>query len=682
MIEMMSDLQVLAFLDLLKGTLGAVAAVAIIILAGLFVLLVKCYRKVPQGTSLVRTGVGGTQVSFTGKIVVPVLHKVEFMDISVKRIEIDRTGQNGLICKDNIRADIKVAFFIRVNPTDGDVKRVAQSIGCDRASSQQAIEYLFDAKFSEALKTIGKRFDFSELYEERDTFRDEIIKLIGTDLNGFSLEDAAIDYLEQTPLETMDPNNILDAEGIKKITELTAQQAKMSNLIQRDKEKVIKKQDVETIEAILELERQQEEAVAKQKREIAAVRAREEAEAMKIQAEEKLKSERARIATEEEVEIATQNKDREVIVAQRNKERTDAVEQERVKRDQELESIERVRVTTLKEIEKEKAVEIEKKNIQDVIKERVAVEKTVVVEQQKILDTEAFAGADREKQVAVTLAEKAAQEKLIIKIKEAEAVKEAAQLHADQELYETVKMAEAERQAAVLHAEEIVIAAEAQQTAAEKQAAAMKTLAEGVTAETAAPGLGEANVVKAKAAAEALGITAKAEAMKKFHEAGKEHEEFKLELEKEKTVELAEIAARVDVAAKHSEILSQALKSAKIDIVGGETEFFDRITQAITQGKVVDRMVNSSETLTNIRDTFFNGDPEYFKSQIASWIDQFGVKSEDLKNLSIAALLGRMISEAGDDEGAKTQLGALLGAAERFGLAGENAGKAIGRLMK
>ena len=37
---------------------------------------------------------------------------------------------------------------------------------------------------------------------------------------------AAIDYLEQTNLEHLNPNNILDAEGIKKITELTATQAK------------------------------------------------------------------------------------------------------------------------------------------------------------------------------------------------------------------------------------------------------------------------------------------------------------------------------------------------------------------------------------------------------------------------------------------------------------------------
>ncbi|MCB1229083.1 MAG: flotillin family protein [Verrucomicrobiae bacterium] len=651
----------------------------LIFVVGILALIVKCYRKVPQGLALVRTGQGGTRISFTGMLVIPVLHRAEFMDISVKRIEIDRTGSGGLICKDNMRADIKVAFFVRVNPTDKDVKNVAQAIGCERASSQPAIEQLFDAKFSEALKTVGKRFDFIELYEERETFRDEILKLIGTDLNGFSLEDAAIDYLEQTPLEALDPDNILDSEGIKKITELTAAQAKLANNIQRDKEKVIKQQDVETREAILELERQQAEAEAKQKREVESVQAREEAETAKIQAEEKLKSERARIATEEEVEIATQNKEREVLVAQRNKERTDAVEQERVKRDRELESIERERVTTLKDIEKEKAVEVERKAIQDVIKERVAVEKTVVEEQQKILDTEAFAGADREKQVAVTLAEKEAQESLVKKIKEAEAAKEAAQLKADQELYEMVRLAEAEKQAAELHAQEVVIKAEAEQTASEKLAIAKKTLAEGVAAETAATGLGEAEVIGAKADAEARGITSKADAMKKFNEAGKEHEEFKLELEKEKAVELAEIDVRRAIAAKHSEILAEALKSAKIDIVGGETTFFDQITNAITKGKAIDRMVDNSTTLSDVRDTFFNGDPEYFKSQIASWIDQFGVSSEDLKNLTISALLTRMMGDA-EDDATRTKLGGLLSAAKRFGLENDKAGSVLKKL--
>ncbi|HQZ27138.1 MAG: hypothetical protein KA250_04845 [Verrucomicrobiales bacterium] len=651
------------------------------IIGALFVtalLYASLFKKVRKGTGLIRTGLGKTQVGFDGIWVLPAFHRVEEMDISVKRLEIDRTGANGLICKDNMRADIKVAFFVRVNPTHEDVSRVANSIGCERASSLEAVEQLFDAKFSEALKTVGKRFNFIELYEERDTFRDEILKLIGTDLNGFSLEDAAIDFLEQTALEALDPDNILDAEGIKKITELTATQAKLANHIQRDKERVIKQQDVEAREAILELERQQAEAEAKQGREIATVRAREEAEASKIQSEERLKSERARIASDEEIEIATENKQRQVIVALRNKERTDVVEQERVKRDQELESIERERVTTLKEIEKEKFVEIEKKAIQDVIRERVIVEKAVVEEQQKILDTEAFAGATREKQVAVTLAEKDGESALVRSTKEAEARKEASRLRADQDLYERVRLAEGEKQAAELHAEEIVIQAEAEQAASEKIASAKKILSEGVTAETAAAGLGEANVIAATADAEARGINAKADAMKKFNDAGKEHEEFKLGLEKEKAVELAEIQVRATIAAKHSEIVAEALKSAHIDIVGGETTFFDQITRAIGQGKAVERLIENSSTLTDIRDTFFNGDPEYFKGQVRSWIDRFGVSSEDLKNLTVSALLTRLMSEAGD-EGTRSQMGALLGVTRRLGFDGEKAAKLIAK---
>lgn len=666
----------LALFDFAGSLVVTVVVIVIFLLLAVGIFYASFFKKVKKGTATLVTGVGGTRVAFDGIMVYPILHRMEQMDISLKRIEIKRTANNGLICKDNIRADIEVAFFVRVNNEKQDVLKVAQSIGCERASSEPEIRTLFDAKFSEALKTVGKRFDFTELYQERDTFRDEIIKVIGTDLNGFVLDDCAIDYLEQTPVTSLDPDNILDAEGIKKITDLTADQAKLSNSIQREKEKVIKQQDVEAREAILELERQQEEAEAKQQREVLSVQAREEAEAKKIQQEELLKSERARITTEEEVEIATENKEREVLVALRNKERTDAVEMERVKRDQELESIERERVTTLKDIEKEKTVEVEKKNIQDVIRERVAVEKSVVEEQQKILDTEAFAGADREKQVAVTLAEKQAEEELIRKIKEAEASKQAAELKADQELYEVVRLAESEKQAAELRAEEVVISAEAEQAAADKLAVAKKTLAEGVTAETAAPGLGEAHVVEAKADAEAKGINAKAEAMKKFNDAGKDHEEFKLELEKEKAVELAEIDVRRSIAAKHSETLSKALETAKIDIVGGETEFFDRITQAITQGKAVDRLVENSSTLSDVKETFFNGDPDYFKSQLQNWIDDFGISPEDLKNFSVAALLTRIGSET-DNGAVQEKVAGLLGAAKRFGIADEKAGKVL-----
>ena len=151
---------------------GGVIAGSVILLV-IFIAL-TFYRKIEKGTALVRTGVGGTKVYFNGGPVIPILHRSDLMDISLKRVEIDRTGKNGLICKDNMRADIKVAFFVRVNNADEDVLQVAGAIGCDRASSEAEIRNLFDAKFSEALKSVGKRFDFIDLYNSREEFRDEI----------------------------------------------------------------------------------------------------------------------------------------------------------------------------------------------------------------------------------------------------------------------------------------------------------------------------------------------------------------------------------------------------------------------------------------------------------------------------------------------------------------------------
>jgi len=701
-------------LDIIANSLFVVIGLAVLILLGILAMLSKWYRKAAQGQALVRTGIGGIKVSFSGIMVVPVLHKLEIMDTSLKSIVISRIGKDGLVCKDNMRADIKVAFFVRVNQNNEDVKKVAQSVGCVRASSKEALVQLFEAKFSEALKTVGKSFDFVELYTSRENLRSQIIETIGRQLNGYVLDDAAIDYLEQTPLESLDENNILDAEGIKKIIDLTSQQKIQSNLIERDKQKVIKQQDVEAREAILELERQLAEKEEKQKREIANIKSREEAEAAKVAQEELLKSERARIITEEEVQIAEQNKQREVIVAEKNKERTAAVETERVEKDRELEATERQRVVELAQIEKEKAIEEEKKNIQEVIRDRVAIERTVVDEEEKIKDTRATAGAEREKMVAITKAEEIAEANLVQKIKEAEAAKESAEFLAKQKIID----AEADQASATQRAEAIKILAEAE---AAKEAAHGISEAQVMEAKAAAreiEGDAEAAVIEAKALAEAKGIQAKsnaqaeadqklgiadadvqrqkglaeaevteakafaeekrgaieatvieqkAEAMKKLDGVGKDHEEFKLRLEKDKEIELAGISIQKDIADAQAEVISNALKTAKIDIVGGETVFFDKIIGAISNGKAVDRTVQNSEVISAISSQLLEGGSGDLKENLKKLATDLGVTSEDLKNLTISALLFKLMHST-NDSGKKNLLENLLSAARSAGI--------------
>ncbi|MEM9446495.1 MAG: flotillin family protein [Verrucomicrobiota bacterium] len=659
------------FFSGLGGIITSIGITGVILLVlgfvALLVMAMKFYRKVDQGQALVRNGLGGTKVSFDGMFIVPIMHRVEFMEISVKRVEITRISADGLICRDNMRADIKVAFFVRVNKTQEDVLKVAQSVGCKRASDEKMLEALFDAKFSEALKTVGRKFDFVDLYNARREFKDEILEQIGTDLNGYVLDDAAIDYLEQTKLEFLNPDNILDSEGIKKITDLTAKQKILANEIDREKEKIITQQDVEAREAVLELNKQLAEAEQKQQREIAAITAREQAEAKTVQEKERQKSELARIATDEEVQIAEENKNRALVVAVRNKERTDAVELERVEKDKLLEKVERERVVELARIEKTRAVELEEKSIQDVIRERVMVERQVVEEQERIKDTEAFATADRDKKVHVTAAEKEAEQALIIQM----------------------KAAEADKRAKEFEAEKVVIDAEANYKAAQKKSAAQKLMAEADAAECAAAGMAdvqvmeakahalekegtaEANVIQMKAEAEATGIHKKAEAMKLFDEVGRDHEEFRLKLDMNKEIQLAEIDIQKDIATSQASVVAEALKNAKVDIIGGETQFFDKITNAITAGKSVDGLVGKSNVLTNIEKTFFNSDPEYFRSQLRNLMGQIGVTSEDIMNLTIAAALGKMLNQASDPK-SKGLIESLMGIAQRSGISDNN----------
>lgn len=643
-----------------------------------FAIIAMFYKKIPQGEALVRTGFGGTKVATEkGLYVVPVFHRVEIMDISVKKIQIERLGNEGLICKDNMRADIKVAFFVRVNNEVEFIKKVAQTIGCARASDKKTLEDLFEAKFSEALKTVGKKFEFSELYEARREFRDEIVDIIGTDLNGYTLEDCAIDYLEQTPVSFLKPDNILDSEGIKKITELTAAQNIKSNLIMREEEKTIRKQDVEAREAILELDKQLAEKEEQQKREVANIKSREEASILKVAEEERLKSESARISTEEKLQVAEENMQRQVIVAEKNKQRTEAVEAERVEKDRMLEATERERIVTLAQIEKEKVVEVEKKNIQDVIRDRVVLEKGVVQEQENMKDIEAFKTADREKQVKITLAEATAEEALI----------------------KTTKAAEAQKQAAIQQAEELNIEALAKKQASEKEAEARKILAEATAKEEATigmseaqvmhakadahereglvealiiekkakaeatgieakadaiekQGMAEANIIKEKAIADAAGIEEKANAMKKLDGVGKEHEEFKLRLEKELKVDLAEINIQKEIANAQANVIAEALKAANIDIVGGETMFFDQIIGQITKAKGFDRLVNHSENVQDVKEAILgsNDVKGNLLEKVRDFATKYNVSSEDLKNLSVASILMDLKSKTTDNQ--------------------------------
>ncbi|SDJ56487.1 SPFH domain-containing protein [Streptomyces indicus] len=657
------------------------AAVLLVTLAVLFALS-RLFRKVEQGKALIVSKLRKVDVTFTGQVVLPVLHKAEVMDISVKTIEISRTGRDGLICRDNIRADIRISFFVRVNKTVDDVIKVAQAIGTARASDQATLQELFNAKFSEALKTVGKQMDFTDLYTKREELRYKIIELIGIDLNGYSLEDAAIDYLEQTPLTQLDPANVLDAQGIRKITELTAVEHVRTNEFQRHEEKEITRQNVDAREAILELERRQADAEIKQRREIETVRAREEAETAKVVEEERLRAQSAFLRTEEALGIQRENQAREVAVATKNRERVIAIENERIEKDRLLEVIARDRETELTRIAANKEVETEKRDIAEVVRERVAVDRTVAEQEESIKRLRAVEEAERERQAVIIAAEAEAQEKLVKDIKAAEAAEAAATHKAAEQLTlaeAQLKSADLEAKAKLRLAEGIQAESAAEGLAAvqvrEKEAdaiekagraeaeateARLRAEAEGLRAKA----LAEATAIGEKLKAEAEGLNQKAVAMAALDEASRGHEEYRLRLEAEKDIRLAGIDVQRHVAEAQATVLATGLESADISIVGGESVFFDRLLSSISLGRSVDGFVQNSQTAQSLAGPWLDGS--------ASFTDDLtrvlgSVSSADVQNLTVSALLMRLMPSGGGAPGGP--LGELLDKARQLGVA-------------
>lgn len=666
----------------------------LLLLVGGLVFLTKIYQRVDQGQALIINTPSKTKVTFNGSAVIPIFHRAEYMDISLKTIEIDRRGKEGLICMDDIRADIKVTFFVRVNPTETAVRKVAESVGCQRASDQDTLEKLFQAKFSEALKTVGKQLEFEQLYTQRDKFRDQILKSIGDDLNGYSLEDAAIDYLEQTPVTELDNQNILDARGIEKITMMTEDKRVQTTKLRNKAKKDVELDNLETKKALFRYEKEEAEENAEKNKAIAVVQAQKQSEAEKIKAEELAKEQTARLEAAEKVKVREIGKLRAEELAEKDRERALLVETEKVEREKQIEVIAREREIALQSIAKDKEVEVEKKEIAEIVRDRVSVDKTVAEEEERIKDLRVLMEAERLKKAGVIGAEGEAEKRLIADIKAAEAASEAAKhtakkqiVEADAQLDASDRIAKAKiRMAEGIQAEQaaeglaVVRVKEADAIANEKQGlvdakvlrermlaeakgkeeqgmvdvrvkqafadaieregeananvlqgtmvaeatgaeakglvdvrvkqamaeaiekeglAQAKVMAEKGQAEAFAmekTGVAQGVSIRERLAAEAAGIEAKAEAMKHLDGASKDHEEFRLHLEHDRVLSLERIQSSIKIAQAQAVAMGEAFKAAKINIVGGDKDFYENFLKSVSVGEMVEGFVDHSPT--------------------------------------------------------------------------------------
>jgi uncharacterized membrane protein YqiK len=453
----------------METSLIVVTIVAVIV--GIIILyaisMASFFRRATADEALIRTGKGGAKVVISGGVWrIPILHEIRTISLETLRLEVNRSGQQALITKDNMRVDLTAQFYVNVPPTEDEVKDAARSLG-ERSLDPASVKELVEAKLDGALRSVAATMELVELHQKREDFTDQVQVTLKDDLreNGLSLETVSIVSLDQTSIDVFDEQNVFDAQGLRRIVETTEAQRREKNAIQQQTEVDIIKKNVEAEKNRLELERERQFATAEQQREILTNKNEREAETQKFKIEQERSVRETDIAQEQavrEAEIAREQRLQEVEIAKNTAliERNREMEEASIAKELAVETAEKNRQIAL--IAKQKEQELAKVEELGAVAER---EKA----QQNVMTVEKTAGAERERGVAV-IQQRAVSEREQIE----------RQIAADANAYEIKRKADAEAEAA------------------EKQALAIERLAEARLKEGQAKAEAERAMVEAK----------------------------------------------------------------------------------------------------------------------------------------------------------------------------------------
>jgi len=168
-----------------------VAVSTIILIMNIF-FVTKWYRKAKSGEALVRSGVGGTRVTFGGVIVIPFLQQVEKVDLSIKVVHITGGRELGLQTKEGFPINIDLDLLVKVNEHQQYVLHAAESIGANKTFDDGYIARLFETKLITSVRSTLQKKEVKELQPIPDGLAQELVSRMGMDLNGYVIEDIAL----------------------------------------------------------------------------------------------------------------------------------------------------------------------------------------------------------------------------------------------------------------------------------------------------------------------------------------------------------------------------------------------------------------------------------------------------------------------------------------------------------
>ncbi len=429
----------------------------VLIVVGIAAVITNLYRKAAANRAFVRTGMGGARVvKDGGTVVVPVVHQIIPVSLETMQLCVERRGPHALITKDNLRVDLSAEFYIKVQANIDDILQAARSLG-GRSVNPDAVSELVQEKLVSALRTVAATKDLVELHAKRDEFASAVQAILTHDLssNGLTLESVTISSLDQTDPSQLQERNVFDAQGLRKIAEITQRARVQRNEVEREAEQAVVQKNVETRKQVLDMERDQAEFEAEQKMKVANVQAGRERE---IQ-EYKISQEEA---------VARRDIEKNKAIETTEVQRRLAVEQAEV--DKKISLIAKFREQETAEIQKVQAVEVADRAKEVAVakkeEERATAQASMLkaaaereAADQQVLTVQVTAEASREAEKKLIAAKQVITEN---KIRE--------ETEADVLAYMEVKKAEGERKAADLQYEAKLRLAEGDAKAAMRRA--------------------------------------------------------------------------------------------------------------------------------------------------------------------------------------------------------------------
>ncbi|EAY26909.1 flotillin family protein [Microscilla marina] len=171
------------------------------------------FKKAQTKQALVRVGAGGTVVSFGQIQVVPFFHHLTIIDLSLLHLSLHLSESQAILCKDFIKADVKVVFDIKVGANPSYIQNVFHSFDTDQLTDPTYLAQWFLPHFEHALRVVGQTMNFEDLRSQPDKLRDMTLEVIGKDLSGFELEDMLVESIERTSFDFYNEDDYLEQQG-------------------------------------------------------------------------------------------------------------------------------------------------------------------------------------------------------------------------------------------------------------------------------------------------------------------------------------------------------------------------------------------------------------------------------------------------------------------------------------